>query len=644
MNKQKEKNKEKKFLSKKRLEPDSSEPVVDMVKLKKKVNEIMLSICNKENESNNNLDIVYESMKKKYLLDELTPNCFKYINRIITDASKNHLKKFQGIFELNKLFISIIKELLMNEFEILLLSLYLELIDISSSNDIPSFKESLIFLCFLIKKLTLSEEYLAPINSFLNRKYRRFEEKFKTFLEQNSSVLDKKTYFKYVEYNERFKEFNISNSVYCKNNYIDYNLIIDRILKMSIPYNENKNDNLFISKKIKVNENTDLIFQSGNISFSNNKNNNLSDNTNNQINFDQNNLINNKNNFNNDKNNLPNYISGYPGELYLTQNNNNINYLYNKNNIIYPINTLNNEQTKNNLNNKQIFISPKHSSEIQANRDLNLNKETSKINININNNLQNESIKKISKNKLLFVTQEQKNNNDNNNKEKKLNENSDNNKNVIKFTPNNLLYSLGNENYNEQNNEANIFKRNISKNSINSNMINYNENLNLIQKNLFGLNSSQEINDYNQTKYNNNLGINDINSASQISFISLKNPYFTDINNNIYYNIFQGQEDDNYKQLINPSNDNFFRSHLNINDIISSKNFYPNLNNNNNTNVQENINNNNNYLILNSLLQGNPNTSNTFNNLANTEGPAMNKLIQEKNIISNINNDIKENK
>ena len=633
MNKQKEKNKEKEFLSKKRFEPDSSsKQEVDMVKLKKKVNEIMISICDEAKVSNNDLDTVYESMKKKYLLNELTPNCFKYINRIITDTSKNHLSKFQGIFELNKIFISIIKELLMNEFELILLSLYIELIDISSNNNIPSFKESLIFLCFLIKKLTLSEEYLAPINSFLNRKYQRFDEKFKTFLEQNSSVLDKKPYFNYVEFNEKFKEFNKTNSVYCKNNYIDYNLIIDRILNMSIPYNENKSDNLFISKKINPKNNTDLIFESSNISFSGN---------NNKINFNQNNLINNSNINNiNNQNNFPNYFSGYPGEIYLTQNNNNINYLYNKNNIICPINTLNNGQSNTNFNNKEIFISSKHSSQIQDNK-----------NNNANNNIQNDSTKKINKNKLLFVTQEQKNENNNTNKEK-LNENFDTNKNEKNFTPNNLLYSLGNENNNEQNNNANNYKRNNSKNSVNSNIINYNENLNLIQNNLFGLNTSQQMNDYNQMKYNNNLGINDINSASQISFISLKNPYYADINNNIYYNIFQGQEDDNYRQLINPSNDNFFRSYLNINDITSSKNFYPNLNNNNNvninyanTNIQENINNNINYLRINALLQGNPNNiSNTLNNLANTEGLVMNKLTQEKNNNNNVNNDIKENK
>ena len=52
----------------------------------------------------------------------------------------------------------VIKELIMNEFELILLSLYLELIDISSSKDIK------------------------PINSFLNRKYQRFEQNFNLWI------------------------------------------------------------------------------------------------------------------------------------------------------------------------------------------------------------------------------------------------------------------------------------------------------------------------------------------------------------------------------------------------------------------------------------------------------------------------------
>ena len=149
--KQEENNTE--FLSKKRTEPDTPMPDIDMVKLKKKVNEIMYSICTEE--YNTDKDFEYESMSKNYLLNEFTSNCLNYINKIILDAPKNSLKKYQGIFELNKIFISIVKELLMNEFELLLLSF--------------SFEESFDFSFFLFIKIgfTINKIKLKINNNFL---------------------------------------------------------------------------------------------------------------------------------------------------------------------------------------------------------------------------------------------------------------------------------------------------------------------------------------------------------------------------------------------------------------------------------------------------------------------------------------------
>ena len=71
-----------KFLSKKREEPDNPIPDVDMITLKKKVNEIMYSICNEKNKSLNEIDILYETMSKDYLSNEFTSNCLNYINKI----------------------------------------------------------------------------------------------------------------------------------------------------------------------------------------------------------------------------------------------------------------------------------------------------------------------------------------------------------------------------------------------------------------------------------------------------------------------------------------------------------------------------------------------------------------------------------
>ena len=606
-NKQNEKEKDKEYLSKKRSEPDTKRQEIDMVKFKKKINEIMYTISNESNKSSNDLDIQYESLRKNYFLNEFTSNCLKYINKIILFVKKNHLKKFQGIFELNKIFITIIKELLMNEFELLLLSLYLESVDISSCEDIISFRDSLIYLCFLIKKLTLSQERLTPINSFLNRKYQSFDDKFNKWFESNSAVFNNKLYFSYMEINQRFKEYNQSHSIYCKNNYIDYNLIIDRILTMSIPYNDAKNDNLFENRNNEGNNNNiGVILNSLSTSY-----NNLSTGNKNNININQNYLYNNNNNLNNY---LNNYISTYPTQIYLNQNNNNnnkLNSLYNnKNNFLCQINT------PNNTNNEQLNIK-------NINKDLEFpiinRQEIAKKN---NNNTENEPNKKGSNNKMFLVTQEQKNI-DIKEKENEI----VNNKIEKGITPNDLLSSLGNDNSYAQNNKVDSNKKKDNNND--NNVILNNDNMNLYKNNLIGLNAPQQMNEYNQLKYNTNLGINDINSSSQLSLLSLENPYFMDVNN-FYNNIFQASGEENLRQIMNQSNENFFKSCLSVNGIYSSKNFFPNINNNNYININEN-NNNINYLHINQLIPGNPIQINPNNNIQNNENLANNIKVEKNN-------------
>ena len=562
INKQNEKEKNKEYLSRKRIEPDSKKEEIDMLKLKKKINGIMMSICNEINKSTNDLNILYDSMHKNYILNEFTSNCLKYINKIVLDVRKNNLKKFQSIFELNRIFVSIIKELLMNEFELLLLSLYLESIDLSSCKDIISFKDSLIYLCYFIKKITLSSEKISPIYSFLNRKYQNFEDKFKKWFEYNSSIFNNKLYFSYSEVNTRFKEYNQSHSIYCKNNYIDYNLIIDRILTMSIPYNESKTDNLFIDTNI----NKDLGKKRNNEII--NYNNSLE----NKINIEQKFLFNNDN-----INNLNNYINKNitinSDQIYLSKNNNN----------------------NNNLNN------------ILTNEQLKINKELSEQKFQVTD-IKKTNIKTEQNKKIIFKTQEQKNDN----KEDK----EENDENEKKITLNNLLYFLNNDNLNNNN-----YKH---KNS-NNNIITNNEN------NIFGLNISQQIN--NQSKYN--LGINDINSLSRLSLFSFENPHFIEFKN-LYNNVFQGQENENMKHLINQSNDNFLKSGLDIKGIYSSKNFYPNINNNNYININEN-NNNINYLNINQMINGNPNIFNSYNNLHTNENQRENNIYSENNNKNNEN-------
>ena len=667
--KDKEKDEETELLSKKRQEPDTPNRDVDMVKIKKKVNEIMNSICNSNEKEKNNTDYLYQSMHKNYLLNEFTSNCLNYINKMIIDVRKNHLKKFQGIFELNKLFISIIKELLMNEFELLLLSLYLEPINISLNMDIFTFKESLIYLCYFIKKLTLSTEKLTPINSFLIRKYQGFEDKFNKWFQLNSSVFNNKLYFSYTEINERFKEYNTSYSIYCKSNYIDYNLIIDRILTMSIPYNEGKNENLFVDRK----ENSSIFILDNN-SNNNTNSNNLKiygQNKNNGNEFLYYNDGYNKNNFSkniNTINNLYNtsYISGYPSGIYLNTNNNNINYdyLYNKNNIIFNINNNNNVNKNDEKINLQVVkkeILPSKQNESQNESQI-----KSSVSFKVNNMNKLDSIsskddknkKSIpNNNKHIFIIEEDKKvENDKLDENTKKGDNIKNenyeNKNKIEdkekqkelsITPNNLLYSL--EHIDEASPNNKINNNNIHFNSEDrlckkyknngNNLYKGNEEANLNQNNIIGFQSSQQINDFNAIKNNSNLGLNDFNNLSQGSFTLLKNPYFNEINN-LYHNSLHGMDQDDFRQLINQSNENLFRSCFSLNH--SSQNLYPIMNNVNYTsnNAGETMNVSNlNYQPITQII---PNNSIPVLNLNNNNYIKNSVIKEKKNDVNNNDN------
>ena len=310
-------------------------------------------------------------------------------------------------------------------------------------------------------------------------------------------------------------------------------------------------------------------------------------------------------------NNLNNYISTYPIESYLNEknnNNNNLNYQNNKNVILSPINVSNDEKFNINYINKE------------------LSNKNEKNNSNNENNHKNTFYKKDSNNKMFLVTQEPIKNNVE--KEEKNQIVDDKIKEGI--SPNNILHSL---NINEQNNKDDTYKKNFS----NNNIIVDKDNVN----NLYNL--SKNLNEYNQPKYNDNLGINNINSSSQYSLLSFENPYFIDIKN-IYNNVFQGQEANNLGQLMNQSNENFFRSCLSINGIYSSQNFYPNINNNNYININENNNNNNiNCLNINQKLSENPIQNNQINTKKDDNFENNNLKVEENNSENINNNSIKDN-
>jgi hypothetical protein len=193
----------------------------------------------------------------------------------------------------------------------------------------------------------------------------------------------------------------------------------------------------------------------------------------------------------------------------------------------------------------------------------------------VENDKIDENIKKGEGDKLFYIKNENyENKNKIEDKEKQK---------ELSITPNNLLYSL--EHIDEASPNNKIDNNNIHFNSENhlykkyknngNNLNKGNEGINLNQNNIIGFQSSQHINGFNGIKYNSNLGVNDFNNLSQGSFTLLRNPYFNEINN-LYHNSLHGMDQDDFRQLINQSNENLFRSCFSLNH--SSQNFYPILN------------------------------------------------------------------
>ena len=372
------KSKEKRtIVSNKKKDRDQFIKEIDMIILKQKINEMMKKVSNDkikiENDhlgeikktdsikknNINNMDVLYQDMFQKYMKEGFTLVYTSFINKIILDMKRNHLEQYEGKFNFNKIFVSLSKDLLLNEFELILFSLYLEYIDISSFLNYFSLENSLLFLGFFVKKLTINKNGLEAIISYLDKKYDNFGQNYENWLKIIEEKNINKLYFNYLQINNRFKEYNAPFNAYCGENYIDYNYIVDKILTMSLPYVDVKKNNTN-SKTNNINNNSILSTKNGN-----NKNiekyNNNEENRNNK-NINNHSLDNNKINLNQENYDKANFnpqplinigikpkINSIPNiDSKFEPNNINYNNFMNKNNINL-FNELNNKNIANNI-------------------------------------------------------------------------------------------------------------------------------------------------------------------------------------------------------------------------------------------------------------------------------------------------------
>ena len=252
-------------VSNKKKDRDQFKKEMDMILLKNKIGEIIKKVSDEKKKIENyndkykkNIEIMnekytdnslYQTMFQNYMKNEYTLICISFINKIIINTKNNHLEEYEGKYNFNKIFTNMAKELFLNQYELILLSLYLEYINISLYSHIFGFEESLLFLCFFIKKMTLDNNELYPILDHLNKKYENFQINYEKWYKINENKFNEKTHFHHKEVNKRFRDYNNTFNEYCGENFIDYNYIVDRILTMSLPYADIRKDNFNENEK-----------------------------------------------------------------------------------------------------------------------------------------------------------------------------------------------------------------------------------------------------------------------------------------------------------------------------------------------------------------------------------------------------------
>ena len=198
----------------------------------------------KENYNNNNEGIKYSN--KDYITETFNSRIIHMLI-IYINKNKEKLKLYKYDTEPNFInkFINLIKELCLNEIEVAYLTLLLDKFD-WKFDGINNHWIYFYILGIYTKEKVTSEDVsvnLLESKEEVNKKYLAFvnDPKFEDYIKEG---------IKTQEINQRFKELTKPINTYCRKNFVNYNSIADKIIKMSQPYGEESNANQLIKEKI----------------------------------------------------------------------------------------------------------------------------------------------------------------------------------------------------------------------------------------------------------------------------------------------------------------------------------------------------------------------------------------------------------
>jgi len=183
-------------------------------------------------EGKNSGEFLYKKMHNNYIKNNLNINIISMITQLI-NTSTSLPSNLKNEYPINNILLDIVKELMFTDLEIVYFSLYLD--NFGWTNDYYDVKDNLVITALSVKKY-LNED-IDIIENHLNKNYEKLEEKFNNWVKLQKNF-QKTISVPPMVVNERNTLLKKPFNCYCKNNYIDYNDAVDKILKWSPSYNE----------------------------------------------------------------------------------------------------------------------------------------------------------------------------------------------------------------------------------------------------------------------------------------------------------------------------------------------------------------------------------------------------------------------
>ena len=239
----------------------------DIKEIKKKINEELYSKKKREDPNKNkNLcppifasNSLFEDKEKEYY-DKYTIYMAEdfnsaLVNMIILYLNKDKKLPVKYQKELNFIntFIELVKSLLMNEFEFAAFTIILDKMGLEFNR----FDHWIYFriLGIYTKQLLGRRGESELFKSIVSKKDNDFMNKYSYICDEEIVQKINESLITIKLINERFRQLTRPINSYCRKNYINYNGIVDKIVKLSQPYGEESNGNqLYCDQKLKENK------------------------------------------------------------------------------------------------------------------------------------------------------------------------------------------------------------------------------------------------------------------------------------------------------------------------------------------------------------------------------------------------------